>query len=137
MWKINGEHGKTYASFKVYWSLAEGGYGTLDKSSGDVKVTKGNSQYSLAGTVYGVYKDSSLVTKLETDSSGHGTTADKLPNSAYTVKEIFAPADYELSDEAFTITVKGADPSVDATDQPITVKLTVVKQDSETLKTAP
>ena len=108
MWGIHGGHSKTYASFKVYRGLAEGGYGTLDKSSGDVKVTKGNSQYSLAGAMYGVYKDGSLVTKLETVASGHGTTADKLPNGTYTVKEISAPAGYELSDEAFTITVKGA-----------------------------
>nr|WP_314640422.1 hypothetical protein [uncultured Olsenella sp.] len=42
MWGINGGHGKTYASFKVYQGLTEGGYVTLDKSSGDVKVTKGN-----------------------------------------------------------------------------------------------
>lgn len=70
MWRINVGHGETYPSFKVYRGLAEGGYGTLDKSSGDVKVTKGNSQYSLARAVYGVYKDGSLVTKLETDASG-------------------------------------------------------------------
>ncbi|MFQ9678282.1 MAG: collagen binding domain-containing protein, partial [Eggerthella lenta] len=137
MWDIDGGHGKTYASFKVYRGLAEGGYVTLDKSSGDVKVTKGNSQYSLAGAVYGVYKDGSLVTKFETDASGHGSTADKLPNGTYIVKEISAPAGYELSDEVFTVTVKGADASVDATDQPITVKLTVVKQDSETLEATP
>ena len=137
MWGINGGHGKAYVSFKTYRGLAEGGYVTLDKSSGDVKVTKGNSQYSLAGAVYGVYKDGSLVTKFETDSSGHGSTADKLPNGTYTVKEISAPAGYELSDEVFTVTVKGADASVNTTDQPITVKLTVVKQDSETLEAAP
>lgn len=137
MWGINGGHGKTYASFKVYRGLAEGGCVTLDKSSGDVKVTKGNSQYSLAGAVYGVYKDGSLVTKFETDASGHGSTADKLPNGTYIVKEISAPAGYELSDEVFTVTVKSADVSVNATDQPITVKLTVVKQDSETLEATP
>ena len=137
MWGINGGHGKAYVSFKTYRGLAEGGYVTLDKSSGDVKVTKGNSQYSLAGAVYGVYKDGSLVTKFETDSSGHGSTADKLPNGTYTVKEISAPAGYELSDEVFTVTVKGADASVNTTDQPITVKLIVVKQDSETLEAAP
>lgn len=137
MWGINGGHGKTYASFKVYRGLAEGGYVTLDKSSGDVKVTKGNSQYSLAGAVYGVYKNGSLVTKFETDASGHGSTADKLPNGTYTVKEISAPAGYELSDEAFTAAVKGADAGVNATDQPVTVKLTVVKQDGETLEATP
>lgn len=53
------------------------------------------------------------------------------------MKEISAPAGYKLSDEAFTITVKGADASVNATDQPITVKLTIVKQDSETLEATP
>lgn len=137
MWDIDGGHGKTYASFKVYRGLTEGGYVTLDKSSGDVKVTKGNSQYSLAGAMYGVYKDGALVTEFETDANGHGSTADKLPNGTYTVKEISAPAGYELSDEVFTVTVKGADASVDATDQPITVKLTVVKQDSETLEAMP
>lgn len=87
--------------------------------------------------MYGVYKDGSLVTKFETNASGHGTTADKLPDGACTVKEISAPAGYELSGEAFTVTVEGADASVNATDQPITVKLTVVKQDSETLEATP
>lgn len=53
------------------------------------------------------------------------------------MKEISTPAGYKLSDEAFTITVKGADASVNATDQPITVKLTIVKQDSETLEATP
>lgn len=53
------------------------------------------------------------------------------------MKEISAPAGYELSGEAFTVTVKGADVSANATDQPITVKLTVVKQDSETLEATP
>ncbi|KXB64151.1 collagen binding domain-containing protein, partial [Olsenella sp. DNF00959] len=83
----------------------------LEKGSADAKVTAGNAQYSLAGAVYGVYKGEALVARITTDADGHGTTDTRLPD--------------------------GADAFVGAEDAPVTVRLVLVKKDSETGEAAP
>lgn len=133
MWGINGGHGKAYASFVVYRGLSEGGHITLDKTSADVAVTDGNEEYTLAGAVYGVYQGGELVAQFTTDEAGHGQTSEKLPNGDYTVREISAPDGYALSQEEFAVTISGEDAHVDAADAPVTVDLTLVKKDAETL----
>ncbi len=109
----------------------------LDKTSADARATAGNSQYSLEGAVYGVYKGDSLVARITTDADGHGTTDTRLPDGTYTVREMDAPAVYALSDEAKTVVIDGADASVDAEDASVTVRLVLVKKDSETGEAAP
>lgn len=133
MWGINGGHGKAYASFKVYRGLSDGGYITLTKTSLDVAVTGGNAEYSLAGAVYGVYQAGALVTQITTDANGNGQSAEKLKNGTYVVKEIAAPAGFVLSDTEYSAVVNGADAHVDVADVPVTVRLTLIKQDCETL----
>lgn len=115
-----------------------GGRVELTKTSGDASVTEGDGDYSLEGAVYGVYDGGgSLVAKMTTDVSGHATTDGKVANGTYTVKEISAPAGYVLSNEEYQVTVSGHDAGVDASDQPVTVRLKLVKTDSETVGTDP
>lgn len=109
-----------------------GGHVTLKKASGDASITKGDSDYSLAGAVYGVYRGSTLVAKFTTDENGHGQTDKKVKNGTYTVREISAPSGYTVSKHEYKVTVSGKDASVDAADQPITVKIKVKKTDAET-----
>ena len=114
-----------------------GGHVSLTKTSGDASITNGDKDYSVKGAVYGVYKGSKLVAQFETDGNGHGQTDKKVKNGTYTVKEISAPAGYVLSKQEYKVTVSGKDESVDATDQPITVKVKVSKTDAETGGTDP
>lgn len=114
-----------------------GGHVILDKTSGDAAVTNGDSDYTLAGAVYGSYDGDTLVAQLTTDENGHGQTDSKVKNGTYTVKEISAPDGYVLSKQAYKVTVSGKDASVDASDTPITVKIKVVKTDAETGKPEP
>lgn len=137
MWGVNGGHGKAYASFDVYRGLSEGGYVVLDKTSADVRASEGNAEYSLAGAVYGVYRGGEQVATVTTDESGRGQTSEKLKNGTYTVRELVAPSGYALSEKAYEVTVAGADAHVAASDAPKTVRLTLVKQDAETLAPLP
>jgi hypothetical protein len=114
-----------------------GGHVSLTKTSGDASITKGDSDYSLSGAVYGVYKGSTLVAKFTTDENGHGQTDKKVKNGTYTVKEISAPSGYTISSSEYQVTVSGKDASADVADQPITVKIKVVKTDAETGKSEP
>lgn len=83
----------------------------LQKSSADTSITNGNSCYSLAGAVYGVYKENACTTKvgeLTTDAAGNSNTLE-LPAATYYVKEISAPPGYELDTTVYTaeITANG------------------------------
>lgn len=100
-------------------------------------MTAGNGEYTLAGAVYGVYQGGSLVAQFTTDESGHGQTSEKLPNGDYVVREISAPAGYALSQEEFHVTVAGGNVHVNAQDAPVTVNLTLIKKDAETLLPEP
>jgi hypothetical protein len=114
-----------------------GGHVTLTKTSGDASVTNGDTDYTLAGAVYGVYDGDALVAQFTTDENGHGQTDSKVKNGTYTVKEISAPDGYVLSKQAYKVTVSGKDAYVDASDAPVTVKIKVVKTDAETGKSEP
>lgn len=114
-----------------------GGHVALNKTSGDASVTNGDSDYTLAGAVYGVYDGDTLVAQFTTDENGHGQTDSKVKNGTYTVKEISAPDGYVLSEQTYKVTVSGKDAYVDASDTPITVKIKVVKTDAETGKSEP
>lgn len=114
-----------------------GGHVSLTKTSGDASITNGDRDYSVKGAAYGVYKGSKLVAQFETDENGHGQTDKKVKSGTYTVREISAPAGYVLSKQEYQVTVSGKEASVDAADQPITVKVRVVKTDAETGGTDP
>lgn len=83
----------------------ETGKAKLLKKSALPNITDGNKCYSLAGAVYGVYKDYSCkqqVGELTTDASGNTNTLE-LPLGTYYIKEKTPSKGYELDTKVYTI----------------------------------
>lgn len=79
----------------------------LKKVSANTSITNGNSCYSLAGAVYGVYSDASCITKvaeLITDTEGNSQSVEVQPGNYY-VKEITAPKGYMKDERIYPVTV--------------------------------
>ena len=137
------------ASFKVYilstgsatqnilgYEYTPTGTVSLSKSSADTGITSGNSCYSLAGAVYGIYSDagcSAQVTTLTTDAGGNAAAV-SLNAGTYYYKELTAPAGYALdsSVQSFTVT-DGQNTALSVSDTPTNdpVLITLNKVDSE------
>lgn len=99
------------------------GEGELEKVSNHKPITDGNKCYSLAGAVYGIWKDSSCTgapwKRMTTDENGHAK-ADKLPFGTYYVQEITPSKGFELDPEMSngkykTISVTEANPKAKIT----------------------
>ena len=138
------------ASFKVYilstgsatqnilgYEYTPTGTVSLSKSSADTGITSGNSCYSLAGAVYGIYSDagcSAQVTTLTTDVGGNAAAV-SLNAGTYYYKELTAPAGYALdsSVQSFTVT-DGQNTALSVSDTPTNdpVRISINKVDSET-----
>ena len=84
-------------------------YGSLKikKSSANTEMTSGNSCYSLAGAVYGVYNADTdkQVATMTTDKDGEASV-DKILAGSYYVKEKTAPKGYAIDTKAHNITIK-------------------------------
>ena len=84
-------------------------YGSLKikKSSANTEMTSGNSCYSLAGAVYGVYNADTdkQVATMTTDKNGEASV-DKILAGSYYVKEKTAPKGYAIDTKAHNITIK-------------------------------
>ena len=138
------------ASFKVY-ILSTGratqnilgneytptGTVSLSKTSANTGITSGNSCYSLAGAVYGIYSDAGCtaqVTTLTTDAGGNAAAV-SLNAGTYYYKELTAPAGYALdsSVQSFTVT-DGQNTALSVSDTPTNdpVRISINKVDSET-----
>ena len=89
------------------------GEGELEKKSDNPVMTDGNKCYSLAGAVYGVWKNSSCSgtpwKRMTTDENGHAKV-DKLPFGNYWVKEITPSKGFELDTNVYPISVTEANP---------------------------
>ena len=138
------------ASFKVYilstgsatqnilgYEYTPTGTVSLSKSSANTGITSGNSCYSLAGAVYGIYSDagcSAQVTTLTTDAGGNAAAV-SLNAGTYYYKELTAPAGYALdsSVQSFTVT-DGQNTALSVSDTPTNdpVRISINKVDSET-----
>lgn len=138
------------ASFKVYilstgsatqnilgYEYNPTGFLTLTKQSANTSLTSGNSCYSLAGAVYGIYSDagcSAQVTTLTTDAGGNAAAV-SLNAGTYYYKELTAPAGYALdsSVQSFTVT-DGQNTALSVSDTPVNdpVAITLTKIDSAT-----
>ncbi len=138
------------ASFKVYilstgsatqnilgYEYTPTGTVSLSKSSADTGITSGNSCYSLAGAVYGIYSDagcSAQVTTLTTDAGGNAAAV-SLNAGTYYYKELTAPAGYALdsSVQSFTVT-DGQNTALSVSDTPVNdpVRISINKIDSAT-----
>ena len=98
VWIVDTNGGRTQDL--AYWTLDEKGYVNLNKVSANPEITNGNSYYSLAGAVYGVYTEWGCyneVGRLTTDEWGNTNTL-KLNAGTYYVKELIAPQGYALDD---------------------------------------
>ncbi|WP_322174494.1 SpaA isopeptide-forming pilin-related protein [Acutalibacter caecimuris] len=106
---------------------------SLNKVDKETSAPQGDA--TLAGAVYGVYKDGSLVDTYTTDSDGHFTTSYYTCGSGWTVQEIAPSEGYLLDTAVYPV---GADPkqyevefnSVPALTSPETVqkgKITIIK----------
>ena len=138
------------ASFKVYilstgsatqnilgYEYTPTGTVSLSKTSANTGITSGNSCYSLAGAVYGIYSDagcSAQVTALTTDAGGNAAAV-SLNAGTYYYKELTAPAGYALdsSVQSFTVT-DGQNTALSVSDTPTNdpAMITLNKVDSET-----
>ena len=138
------------ASFKVYilstgsatqnilgYEYTPTGTVSLSKTSANTGITSGNSCYSLAGAVYGIYSDagcSAQVTTLTTDAGGNAAAV-SLNAGTYYYKELTAPAGYALdsSVQSFTVT-DGQNTALSVSDTPTNdpVDITLTKIDSAT-----
>ena len=138
------------ASFKVYilstgsatqnilgYEYTPTGTVSLSKTSANTGITSGNSCYSLAGAVYGIYSDagcSAQVTTLTTDAGGNAAAV-SLNAGTYYYKELTAPAGYALdsSVQSFTVT-DGQTTALSVSDTPTNdpVIISINKVDSET-----
>lgn len=89
------------------------GEGELEKKSDNPAMTDGNKCYTLAGAVYGVWKNSSCSgtpwKRMTTDAKGHAKV-DKLPFGNYWVKEITPSKGFELDTNIYPISVTEANP---------------------------
>lgn len=138
------------ASFKVYilstgsatqnilgYEYTPTGTVSLSKTSANTGITSGNSCYSLAGAVYGIYSDAGCtaqVTTLTTDAGGNAAAV-SLNAGTYYYKELTAPAGYALdsSVQSFTVT-DGQNTALSVSDIPTNdpVIISINKVDSET-----
>ena len=110
---------------------------SLSKTSANTGITSGNSCYSLAGAVYGIYSDagcSAHVTTLTTDAGGNAAAV-SLNAGTYYYKELTAPTGYALdsSVQSFTVTA-GQNTALSVSDTPTNdpVRISINKVDSET-----
>lgn len=148
--------------FEVFWVKLNGmqdtfgaiyateyGKATVKKQSSNVKISSGNSCYSLAGAKYTVYEDatckttalckdgSKAVFELKSDGSSEEIT---LESGDYYIKETQAPKGYALSTEVHSLEViKDKTSTFTAHDVPKSKPLGIIvqKKDAETALSKP
>ena len=109
----------------------------LVKTSANTSLTDGNSCYSLAGAVYGVYSDSGCTAQvgtLTTDGAGNSNTI-SLTVGTYFVKEITAPKGYAIDTSVHSVNVQSEQTStVRVSDRPTNdpIAITLSKIDQQT-----
>ena len=87
------------------WYQVPYGYLEIRKSSANASVSEGNSNYSLQGAEYGIYKGDELVQTLTTDKNGYAKSGE-LEEGNYTVKETKASKGFILDTKTHNVTVK-------------------------------
>ena len=119
--------------FKIKWKLNKVRY-TFSKCSANVSITDGNSEYSVEGAEYDIYRssDNALVSHIVTDASGNAAL-DLEPNQAYYAVETKAPAGYTLHEGHITFRTGNSAGTELLKDDPGAVRLTINKKDSATL----
>lgn len=100
----------------------------------DAEKTSAQSDATLAGATYGIYKADKLIDKYVTDEKGQFTTSEYVCDTDWTVKEIKASEGYLLNSTVYSV---GADPktytiehnttSLSVTEQVIKGRISIVK----------
>ncbi len=109
------------------------------KYYGDIEITKVNADTGavLNGAVFGLYEnesDDTPITKTTTDEDGVALFED-IPYGTYYIKEISAPAGYELSEEVLTASLTDVNKetlSLTFENEAIEIDLEIVKRDNDT-----
>lgn len=121
------------------WYQVPYGYLEIRKSSANASVSDGNSNYSLQGAEYGIYKGDKLVQTLTTDKNGYAKSGE-LEEGNYTVKETKASKGFILDTKAHNVTVKSeATTPVNVTEIPQSnpMDLLLQKLDKELMEARP
>ena len=121
------------------WYQVPYGYIELRKSSANGAVSDGNSNYSLKGAEYGIFKGEKQVAKLTTDQNGYAKSGE-LEAGSYTVKELTASKGYIVDVTAHNVTVepeKTAAVTVTEVPQSNPMDLLLQKLDKERKKAEP
>ena len=109
-----------FADFNASYT-PRSGKGRIRKVSSKSNMTDGNALYSLAGAVYGVYRDSSctsLVTTLTTGSSGYSDYWETRDDGTYYVKEISASRGFKLDPNVYRMRISlGGSETVTVTEE--------------------
>ena len=87
------------------WYQVPYGYLEIRKSSANASVSDGNSNYSLQGAEYGIYKGDKQVQTLTTDKNGYAKSGE-LEEGNYTIKETKASKGFILDTKAHNVTIK-------------------------------
>ena len=113
-------------------------YVTLKKTSTNTELSSGNSNYTLAGAVYGVYSDSKCSNKvgeLTTKADGTSNTL-TVPAGTYYAKELTAPKGFSLNSDVLSVTVAvGKTGTFNAKDDPQSGSLKLTKSSSNSAVT--
>lgn len=119
--------------FKIKWKLNKVRY-TFSKCSANVSITDGNSEYSVEGAEYDIYRssDNAFVSHIVTDASGNAAL-DLEPNQAYYAVETKAPAGYTLHEGHISFRTGNSAGIEQLKDDPGYVLLHIDKKDSATL----
>ena len=141
----DGENGTqdlaTYAEMSnnvySYVRIVTEGMGAIEliKNSANPGITSGNSCYSLAGAVYGVYDASgNEVGRITTDVNGWGQLTNIVAGT-YAIKELTAPKGYALDVKSYNVSVTpGQTATVQVKDypqsDPVSIILTKTSTDS-------
>lgn len=122
----------------MYYEYNPDGYIKVQKSSSDTGITSGNSNYSLNGAKYTIYKDSACKNstgKTLTTGNNGASSALKIATGTYYLKETTAPKGYVLDSTVYTAKVTSSHSSskpltVNVKDKPITAKINLQKTSS-------
>lgn len=106
----------------------------IQKASSMPEMTDGNSVYSLAGAMYGLYKDGVETARLTTDENGYAY-ADGIKPDQYTLKEISAPYGYAMDETEYPVTINSGQTTRqeltdDSQSNPVSVLLKKVDADT-------
>ena len=98
---------------------------TVTKVDGETSDAQGDA--SLAGAVYGIYQDGTLVDSYTTDAAGQFTTSYYPCGADWTLKEISPSEGYQLDETTYPIGAEAKNYSVEYNDCSLTVKEAVVQ----------